>query len=73
MAASAVVLWRIEEACGFAEPVSNSDEIAHYLLPIIRIRETDADGLVNEEHVGIVVPGVLETFRSVRACHSAGT
>lgn len=36
-AASAVVLWGIDEALGFAKAASDSIETTYHLLPVIRI------------------------------------
>ena len=37
------------------------------------MRETNTDGLVNEEDVRVAVPGILEAFRAIRTSHPTWT
>lgn len=45
----------------------------HDGLAVVGIGETDADGLVDEEHVRVLVPGIRVRFRRVRARRAART
>ena len=37
----------------------------YHLLAVFRVRKADADWLVNEEDVGVVVPGIFEALSRV--------
>ena len=43
-----------------------------HIFAVFGVREPDADGLVDEKDVRMLIPGVRERFRAVRSCYSAG-
>ena len=59
------------EATIIKASVHSETTITYYLFTIVGIRKADADGLVNEEDIRILVPGVGIVRDVVNIIHSA--
>ena len=50
-----------------------SGHYAYHLFAVVCVREANANGLLEEEDIGMVIPRILEALSRVGASDSAGT